>query len=110
MAEAREQRLALNEALFREANERARGWRERREGDERELYHCECADLACHSKVPLKRDDYEHVRADPLHFLIVPGHQTPEIEDVVETHDEWMMIRKHDDVREVVEAADRSAG
>lgn len=113
MAASREERLALNEALFRIANERMAAWEERQEeageageAGEAEPYHCECANQDCRQKVWLRRDAYERIRGDSAHFVIVPGHEVPDIETVIERHDGWVVIEKAPEVRDIVEAAD----
>lgn len=107
MAASREERLALNEALFRIANERMAAWEERdEEAEEAEPYHCECANRECRQKVWLLREAYERIRGDSAHFVIVPGHEVPEVETVIERHDGWVVIEKAPEVRDIVEAAD----
>ena len=110
MASEREERLALNEALFRVANERMADWEERHADEETELYHCECAELGCRMKVPMTRADYERVRRDSAHFLLVPGHEKPTIEPVVESHDDWSIIEKRPEVQALVEKTDPRRG
>ena len=106
MTSERAQRLALNEALFRAANERMAGWEESR-GDHPDLYHCECADLECREKVPLTKADYERIRRNSCHFFLVPGHETPDVETVIDAREDWLVVEKDPEVREIVEAADR---
>jgi hypothetical protein len=103
----RERRLALNEALFRQANERAADWEERREDAEgTELYHCECADPECQEKISLGRSDYERIRGDSTHFFVRPGHEVPDVESVVERNDGWVVIEKDPETHGIVERAD----
>lgn len=109
MADSREERLALNEALFRAANERMAAWEERHSEEEFELYHCECAELGCRENVPVSRADYERIRSDPAHFLIALGHEKPDIETVIETYDRWAIIEKNPEVRSIVEETDPRA-
>lgn len=37
---------------------------------------------------------YEELRGDPTLFAIVPGHEQPDVEDVVERHDGYHVVRK----------------
>lgn len=106
MASEREERIARNEALFREGNERMAAWEERHRTESIELYFCECADTECREKVPLAQSDYERVRSDSGHFLIVPGHEIADVETMVESHDEWAMIEKDPEVRDIAEGTD----
>jgi hypothetical protein len=102
----REERLANNEAMFRFANERMAAWDEVRVSEAVERYLCECADPDCQQKVPLRKADYEAVRSNSRYFVIVPGHEIPEVETVIETHDEWTVIEKNPEVTEIVEKTD----
>lgn len=107
LASEHEERLALNEALFRTANERAAAWEERQDNDDVEPYHCECGDLECRQKVSLRRSDYERIRSDPCHFFVAPGHEIPDVESVIETHEDWVLIEKDPEVRDIVEVTDQ---
>ena len=106
MGTPREERLAENEAMFRAANERMAEWEEHRINDAEELYFCECADNDCREKVSLRKADYEKVRSVSRHFLIAVGHEIPDIEAVIETHEGWAVIEKNPEVTETVESSD----
>src|SRR6185437_10868514 len=68
------ERVARNDATFREANEAIA--RSAAGVDiERVPFICECADERCTAIVRLSRAEYEEVRADPTHFINVPGHE-----------------------------------
>jgi hypothetical protein len=98
--------MAKNEALFRLANERMADWDERRSSGAKELYLCECTDRSCLKHVELRREDYERVRSDSRHFLVVTGHVTPDVEKVLEINGDWSIVEKDPDVQEIVEATD----
>lgn len=96
----REERLGANEALFRTANERMADWEEQHVQSQTELYYCECADLNCREKVLLRKADYEKIRADPCHFVIVPGHEVPDVETVIEQQEGWAIVEKEPELEE----------
>ena len=106
MASQREERLAQNEAMFREANQRAHAWDERHLDREIELYFCECAKPDCLEKVSLREADYERVRSDSRRFVIVPSHVLPDVETVIEQNEGWAIIEKAPEVTPTVEARD----
>lgn len=91
----REKRLARNEVLFREVNERiaelAGGWEDG--------FHiiCECANTGCEERLLIPVRDYERVRQHPRRFLIRPGHTVAEVEDVVEQNGAYDVVQKHAD-------------
>ena len=84
-------RLERNEAVFRAANE---------EIDERSgpggvvRYVCECAAAECAETVPLAHAAYAAVRSSPHRYLVVPGHERPELERVVERHERYLVVDK----------------
>ena len=49
---------------------------------------------------------YESVRADPQRFLVKSGHVIPGAEEVLVRGEDWVVVRKHDDVSDVVEKHD----
>src|SRR3954471_19945105 len=84
--DSREKRLAQNEALYREVNERIQALA-KRHGDlgaraPEYDYFCECANADCNLQIRVPNDVYEWVRSDPHRFLISPGHDTREVEAV----------------------------
>ena len=99
--DARQERLARNEALFRSVNERVEeinaGFNAIAGDGE---FICECADTACIERISMGLDDYERVRSQPTHFLIKPGHAMEEIEEVVEHHRDFEVVAKRYDVVE----------
>jgi hypothetical protein len=104
----RNERIARNEAMFREGNERMHAWPESQTAAPTEnlLFLCECADPECRDRVALTMPEYEAVRSNPMHFTITPGHESPEAERVVERYDGYAVIEKHEDVRGIAERTD----
>lgn len=102
-ASGREERIAENEAVFRLANERMAAWEERDRAAASEPYFCECANPECTEKVMLRGSDYERVRRNSSHFFVVPGHEIPDGEIVIEKHEGWLMVEKDPNVSEIVE-------
>jgi hypothetical protein len=93
----REARQARNEVLFREINQRIARGSDSQVGS-RLLVICECDKTGCEAMISLSVDDYRRVRSNPRRFAIFPGHNDPEIEDIVETHDGYQIVEKHSDV------------
>lgn len=76
------QRIAETEALFREVNERIAETADRFDVREAEFL-CECADPSCVERVDATLPEYEGVRSESTQFMLVPGHDLPEVEDVI---------------------------
>jgi hypothetical protein len=103
---AREERVARNETLFREFNERvedmAEGFDLRSEGDSMRIgFVCECGDLDCLERLELTRAAYEEVRSDPKRFVVVPGHEDMKIARVVAREGGYLVVEKIDEAAEV---------
>ena len=105
MTDQRE-RLAKNEALFRDVNERVEQIATEHTDPERIEFLCECVDVECLARIDLAVETYEQVRSDPAHFVLVPGHERPDVEDVVDTHPGYVIVRKHPDTQAAVEERD----
>jgi 5-bromo-4-chloroindolyl phosphate hydrolysis protein len=90
-----QQRLALNEALFREVNERIREISDTFvQDDATHHFLCECSDPGCTKRVVLTRAEYEEVRSDPTRFVVAKGHVLHEIEAVVERAEDHVVVEK----------------
>ena len=86
---------ARTQSLFREVNERIEEFNRAAVVDGEVL--CECASKECVELIPLTYDEYEQVRRIPTHFLVVPGHELPEIERAVERTDRYVVVEKYGD-------------
>jgi hypothetical protein len=107
------QRIARNDATFREANERISAAAEVYGVDMPIPFICECADPRCSEIVRLELEEYEEIRADPRRFLNVPGHEKAAqgAAVVVAERDGYVIVEKVGHAGEVVEALDeRTAG
>jgi hypothetical protein len=103
---ATEERIARNEALFREFNERvedvAEAFDVRDEGDALRIeFVCECGDLDCLERIELTRASYEQVRSDPRRFVVVPGHEDMDVARVVARREGYLVVEKIDEAAEV---------
>jgi hypothetical protein len=96
VVDERQRRVGLNEAVFRQVNERIE-----QVSDHFDLFReeldlvCECGDSACAERISMSKADYEQVRADPLQFAIVPGHEDESVEVVIAREKAYDLVRKH---------------
>ncbi|HET9507850.1 MAG TPA: hypothetical protein VFO81_07890 [Gaiellaceae bacterium] len=104
----RDERLAQNEVMFRRVNERiVSDLRARRDGGSHELeIVCECSDRDCLRVLRIEVAEYEWLRLNPRRFAVLPGHEAPAVEDVVERHDRFVVVEKHAETHGQVDAAD----
>lgn len=88
-----EQRVAVNESLFRDVNKNIH--RASADGRHPEAHFiCECGERSCEEKIPLRIDTYENIRKNDLHFFVKPGHEIPHTEAVIERHDRYLVVEK----------------
>ena len=83
--EVRQVRAAQNQSLFREINEEVKALNDSFSmllpiGE----WVCECADLTCVERIEMTGAKYEAIRQGPNRFPVIPGHELPEVERVVQ--------------------------
>lgn len=92
----RTRRIGLNEALFRDVNQRVEALAE---GfgltEERIEVLCECGDQKCMDRIEMTLPAYRHVRADSRTFAVLPGHEQPDVERVVQRQEGFDVVMKH---------------
>src|SRR3954453_10680415 len=101
---SREERLAANEDFFRHVNEHIVEFTDKW-GGELDVV-CECAHTDCAERLELTLDEYELLRKSPHRFAVLPGHEIPDVEDVVERGDRFLVVEKHGKARPLVEERD----
>jgi len=89
-----EDRVALNEALFREVNERLKHVLAP-SPNQRIDFLCECGDEGCNELITLTHWQYEDLRGDRRLSVVVYGHARPAVEHVVASGDGYQIVRKH---------------
>ena len=55
---------------------------------------CECGRLGCNDTLSLSLPEYEAVRTSFDRFFLVPGHELPPVDKVVERHDGYLVVIK----------------
>jgi hypothetical protein len=101
--DARRVRAAKNQSLLREVNERIEALVA---GESSSVFledlrlarpldlACECMDETCTQRVTLTVAEYEAIRADSNSFFVIPGHEVPEVEEVVREEDRYLVVAK----------------
>ena len=103
-----ERRVGLNEAVFREVNERLRDLNQTFTTlSARMDLICECADTSCAEHLTMSPADYEAVRAEPRRFVVLPGHEAgTDVERVVERQEGFFVVEKRGDAAREAEQTD----
>jgi hypothetical protein len=113
---ARPERQARNEGLVRLVNEQIDALDQQAEEqgwpppDRRFDFHCECGrEGGCPAMVAMTLEEYDRVRSEDDRFALLPGHENPEIERVVERHEHFLIVDKKSQVEPLVENDPRGA-
>jgi hypothetical protein len=89
----REERIIENEKLFREVNERVADMQASFSGPDPE-WVCECGDETCFEKVAVPIEDYQQIRSHGDWFVIMPGHEKPDVEKIVREDNGFVVVEK----------------
>ena len=108
--DARDERLAQNEAIFRTVNESIEQQALRFGGLDSYQFICECATSACFERITLTLEQYEHIRGEGRTFVVTPGHEYDEIEIVIEKQATYSVVRKDGAAGVIAEFADPRDG
>jgi hypothetical protein len=104
----RELRVGLNEAVYRQVNERLQDLNEAfaTVTDTMKIV-CECGSGTCTEEISLTPVEYEQLRADPHLFAVVRGHEVPEVESVVDKRETYDIVKKdHGSPKRIAEFTD----
>jgi hypothetical protein len=92
-------RIGMNEAVFRDVNERIQDVASAFDLTTEPLdLICECGSAECVDRISVTRDEYEQMRADSRLFAVAPGHVAPDVEEVVEQRKGYDIVRKFEGV------------
>lgn len=103
------ERLARNQALFREVNERMLELNDGFDGNSM-VFVCECSNVDCTATLAINRNDYESVRAHPTFFAIASGHEILAIEKVIDQRNGFTIVQKTTESDYAVETDPRKDG
>lgn len=93
------ERLVRNQMLLREVNDRIAdifgGTEEIFVGeDSLTEFLCECSNSDCTATLALSLLEYRGIRSSPNLFVLLPGHETAEVDRVVEAHATFSLVEK----------------
>ena len=92
----RDGKRGQNELLFRAVNEKLRALNVEFEGfaNETAVFVCECNRIECMAQMELGVEAFDAVCAQPLRFVVVPGHEVPGVEQVVDRNGTYVVVEK----------------
>ncbi len=89
----RERRIGLNEAMFRQGNEAGSAISTEFEAGSFEIV-CECGAIECTDRIPISNAAYAALRSESHRFAVIPGHERPEVEEVIAAEDGYYVVEK----------------
>lgn len=101
-----QRRLASNESVFREVNEGIERGQWPGDAGDAVRFRCECARLGCNLLLELTLSAYEQIRSHPRRFVMIDGHQVPELERVVQRAPGYVVVEKLDQAGEKADETD----
>lgn len=100
---SREERIGLNEAIFREVNERIESLAQTFELGSQPLdLICECGDAACVQRIHMTHAEFEELRSESHYFAVYPGHVFPEVERVVAQRKGYEIVSKDEGMPKLI--------
>jgi len=67
---------------------------------------CECGQEGCSGLISLTVAEYDGTHVQDDRFIVLPGHENPEIESVVERHGEFLVVDKFGEAGEIAEESE----
>jgi hypothetical protein len=82
-------------AVFRSVNERIADLAISHDDSPEELHAfiCECSQMGCTDSVRIPLSTYAHVRGDAATFVVLPGHEDAEAEEVLVRLPDYLIVR-----------------
>jgi hypothetical protein len=97
------QRAARNEEVFRDVNEQIEQGGELHGVASPMRFHCECDRETCFEQVELRPDEYRQVVERRYCFVIIPGHDDPRVERLVEEYETHCVVEKIGEARRALD-------
>lgn len=107
MPDERTERIALNESRFRDINERlAADLAKLARPPEVIPFVCECGWATCTATVELNVPEYESIRSSSRRFVVLAGHEMPDVERVIGSFSGYSIVEKLSGSGSLVDARD----
>jgi hypothetical protein len=97
------ERAARNEEVFRGVNERIEEGAEKHAVSGMLPFHCECGRASCVKTIEIPASRYEAIVRERYRFVLIPGHEDPKIERVVESEPDFLVVEKIGEAREQID-------
>jgi len=110
--DARQERVARNEAMYRSVNLEVERASEEVGGgpDDRLEILCECGEDRCNVTLDATHTEYDEAHEQRDRFMVAPGHEDEQIEHVVKRTPRYLIVDKFGDAERAAEAEERREG
>jgi hypothetical protein len=110
--DARDERVARNEAMYRAVNRELQRASEETGADANDQLEvlCECGREGCSTTLTLTSTEYDEAHAQRDRFVVTSGHENPQIERVVARKEQYLIVDKFGEAEKVTEAEERRQG
>lgn len=95
---SREKRLIENEVIFSAVNKSVQEFIENEKNfsnEDKIMFYCECSRPDCLERIKLTSLEYKELHKDKKHFVILIGHEFPEVEKIVKKNDNYQVVEKY---------------
>ncbi len=58
-------------------------------------FFCECSDATCRQRIRITPQRWSEIHQNRRDFILTPGHQSLDVERVVESFPRYLVVRKH---------------
>jgi hypothetical protein len=97
------ERAARNEEIFREINQRIEEGAEQHDVLGTLPFHCECGRASCLETIEILAGRYAAILCERYRFVVIPGHEEPGIERVIEREADLFVVEKVGEAREQID-------
>lgn len=97
------ERAARNEEVFRRVNEGIEAGAQQHQVSGSTPYHCECGAAACFDTIEIPHARYASIIQERYRFVVIPGHEEPSIERVVESETDFLVVEKIGEARQQID-------
>ena len=97
------ERAGRNEEIFRDVNRRIEEGAEQHAVSGRLPFHCECGRAPCVETIEIPTGRYEAIVRQRYRFVVIPGHEEPKIERVLQSEPEFLVVEKIGEARDQID-------
>lgn len=110
--DARHDRVAKNEAMYRAVNRELEEGAKEAGGSSNDQVEvlCECGEDGCKTTLALAIAEYDEAHGQRDRFVVAPGHEDAEIEHIVTRKAHYLVVDKFGEAETVAEAEERRQG